>query len=121
MKVTTNINSQKNPYNPQQGQARLTQAAPAQYKNNAAQQNYQDVYRAQGQQAAVDLGRANTMAAADYRSRANQAQNQAVLGGLTMLGQQQQNAHQRSQGQQDMVYGWLDQMMGAGGLLGGLL
>lgn len=70
----------------------------------------------------MDFSRANTMAAADYTTRANAVQNQAVLGGLGQLAQQQQNAIQRDLAMQDMGYDWMGNMFNTGkGLLGGLL
>lgn len=121
MNAYTNINSQKPPFDPSQGMNRLQAQAPRMFQNAALQQQYGDVYRAAGQKAAMDMGRANTQQAADYTMRANAAQNQSALSGLQLLGQQQQNAFQRQQAEEDMAYGWMNKMMSGGGLLGGLL
>jgi hypothetical protein len=119
MNTYTNIDASKTPFSPQGGMARLQGPAPNQYANAAVQQQFGDVYRAAGQKAAMDLSRAGTQAAAEYASRANAAQNESVLGGLQLLGQQQQNAYQRQQAMEDMAYGWMNKMQG--GVLGGLL
>lgn len=95
-------------------------AAPGQYGSQAVQQHFSDLYRPAAQKAVVDLGRAQTQAAADYTSRATAAQRQAALAGLGLLAQQRQNAQQRDLEMQDMAYDWMRQM-GGSGVLGGLL
>lgn len=120
MKTYTNINAQTPPFSAAEGMARLQGQPPRQYGDAAVQQHFGDIYRAAGQKAAVDLGRANTMAAGEHTNAANAAQNKAVLGGLSLLGQQQQNAQQRAQQMQDLAYGWMNTAM-RNSPLGGLL
>ena len=120
MKAYTNISGTKSPFSPQQGMANLQAAPPRFHPNQAVQQNFADNFTAAAHKGAMDLGRQNTLAGADYRQQATQAQNNAVLAGLSTLGQQQQNQFARDQAMQKMAYGWMGDMMG-GGLLGGLL
>lgn len=122
MNTYTNINPNQKPFDPSAGTSRLQAAPPNMYRNKAVQQAYADVYNPMAQKAAVDLGRANSQAAADYRMKATQGQNESVLAGLNLLGTQQQNAYQRDQAMQKMAYGWMDDMFGGmTGMLGGLL
>lgn len=115
----TNISGTKSPFSASQGMRNL-QAAPPQYSKNAAvQQGFADTYRPMAQQAAMELDRANTQQAAEYRQKAMQAQNNAVLSGLSALNTQEQNANSRDQAMQKMAYGWMSDMFG--GVLGGLL
>lgn len=118
--VYTNIDGTKSPFSPQEGMKRLQGGAPQYHANQAVQQGFADNYAAAAQKGAIDMSRANTEAAAGYRQRATQAQNNAVLAGLGMLNTQQQNAFDRDQAMQKMAYGWMGDLMG-GGLLGGLL
>lgn len=119
--VYTNIDGMKQPFSPQAGMQRLQTRTPKFHSNPAVQQGFADNYAAAAQQGAMQLGRANTAAAADYRQRATQAQNNAALAGLGLLNTQQQNAFDRDQAMQKMAYGWMGDLMGGGGLLGGLL
>lgn len=116
----TNISGSKSPFSPAQGVRNLQAAPPAYSKNAAVQQGFADNYRPLAQQAAVELDRANTEQAGAYRQRASQAQNSAVLAGLSALNTQEQNANQREQAMQKMAYDWMGNMFN-GGLLGGLL
>lgn len=121
MKVSTNIGT-AGPPTAAAGKARLQAGRPSPYANPAVRNHYQDIARSSNQQAAMEFGRANAMANADYTAKARAAQRQAVLGGLTLLGQQQQNAYQRDQGMQDLAYGTMGNLFNLGGnLLGGLL
>lgn len=122
MKTFTNIDASRLPYDARPGMASLQASPPQMYGNPAVQAHYEDAYRPVAQKAAMDLGRANTMAAGQYASKANAAQNEAVLAGLGLLGKQQQNAYQRQQAQESMAYGWMNDMMrGSNSILGGLL
>lgn len=117
MQTYNNIDAKKTPFTPDAGMQRL-QARPNAYGNSAVQGLYDDVHRAASEKASWDLSRAATQQNADYTMRANAAQNQAALSGLQLLGQQQQNAHQRQQAIEDMTYGAMGRM---NSLLGGLL
>lgn len=119
MNTYSNIRVMSKPFNSAPGERRLEAPAPAAYGNPAVQAHFADVSRAAGQQAAVDLSRANTAAAADYTNKANAARNQSVLGGLGLLAQQQQNAIQRDLAMQNLSTNWMKQMQS--GALGGLL
>lgn len=118
VKSYTNINAQSQPFSADAGMKRLQAAPQSVYGNSAVQGLYDDVSRAAGQKAAMDLSRAATQQSADYTMRANAAQNQAALSGLQLLGQQRQNAYQQQQAQQDMMFGAMGKM---NSLLGGLL
>lgn len=121
MNFYTNI-STKTPYDPKQGMAKLQAPAPQFSQNQAVQQNFADNYRPVAQKGAMDLSRQGTMAAADFRQKATQAQNNAVLAGLGTLNTQQRNAMDRNQAMQKMAYGFMGDMMGGfGNVLGGLL
>lgn len=119
MRVNTNIDASV-PYAHKNGAARLQSGPPQMYGSAAVQQHYDDVYAPFAQKAAMDLGRANTQAAGDFTNRANAAQNQAVLAGLSQLSKQQANAQDREAAMQDMAYGWMKNMMN-NSALGGLL
>lgn len=119
--VYTNIDTGPQ-FDPSAGMKRLQAPGPTQYKHPAVQQHFQDNYRPQAQQQAMELDRANTGNAAGYHQVATQAQNQSVLGGLGLLNRQQQNAYQRQNAAQDMAYGWMNDMVGGmGNILKGLL
>lgn len=118
----TSIDSTKQVFDPSQGQARLTKQPPVAFQSPAATQHFQDVYRGQGQKAAVDLGRAATENQNNYYATAQKAQDQSVLAGLGLLGEQQANAYQRQSIADQMRYKYLEDIMsGPKGLLGGLL
>lgn len=116
----TNISGTKSPFSAAQGMQNLQAAPPTFSKNAAVQDSFADTYRPMAQQAAMELSRANTGQAADYRQKATQAQNNAVLSGLAALNTQEQNANARSQAMQKMAYDWMGNMFN-GGMLGGLL
>lgn len=115
----TNISGTKSPFSTAQGRKNLQGPAPRFSGNAAVQRHFADNYRPMAQQAAMEFDRANTEQAGQYRQRAMQAQNNAVLSGLAALNTQEQNANQRDQAMQKMAYGWMGDMFG--GLLGGLL
>jgi hypothetical protein len=118
----TSIDSSKQVFDPTQGQARLRQKPGVQFRAPAANQHFQDVYRAQGQKAAVDLGRAATENQNQYYMTAQKAQDQSVLAGLNAMAQRQANAYQRQSEADRIRYGFLNDIMsGSTGLLGGLL
>lgn len=119
MRAFTNISTAA-PYDAAPGMRRLQEPAPQAYDDAAVQQHYADVYAPASQKAAVDLGRANTMAAGAYANRANAAQNQAALAGLGQLAKQRSNAQDREAAMQEMAYGWMKNMMN-NSALGGLL
>lgn len=97
-------------------------SGPTKYGKGSVQQHFGDVYRQQAQEQSVALDRANTQQAASYYGNAQQAQNQSALAGLGLLNTQQQNAWQRQQAQQQMAYGWLNDITGGmTGMLKGLL
>lgn len=90
--------------------------------SGATQQHFNDVYNQQAQQSSVDLGRAQSKMAADLYGTAQRAQTESALAGLGLLNTQQQNAWQRQNAQQQMAYGWMNDLMGGvSGMLGGLL
>ena len=118
----TTIDSTKQIFDPTQGQRRLTGKPAVQFQSPAVNQHFQDVYRAQGQRAAVDLGRASTQNQNAYYQTAQKAQDQSVLAGLGLLAQQQANEYQRQTEADRIRYKWMEDMMsGPKGLLGGLL
>ena len=116
----TNISGTKSPFSAGQGVQNLQAAQPKYSSNKGIQQHFMDNFRPQAQQSAMELDRANTGAAADYRQAATRAQNNAVLSGLGMLNTQEANAFQREQSMQKMAYDWMGDIF-KGGLLGGLL
>lgn len=118
----TAIDPSQKVFDPSQGQRRLQQQPAVQFKSPAANQHFQDMYRAQGQKAAVDLGRAATQNQNQYYQTAQKAQDQSVLAGLNLMAQQQANQYQQ-QSQADRIrYQFLNDIMGSTtGLLGGLL
>lgn len=118
----TAIDSSKQVFDPTQGQARLRQQPAAQFRSPAASKHFQDVYRGQGQKAAVDLGRAAAENQSQYYMTAQKAQDQSVLGGLNAMAQRQANAYQQQSEADRIRYGFLNDIMsGSTGLLGGLL
>jgi hypothetical protein len=118
----TNIDSSKQVFDPTQGQRRLQQQPAVQFRAPAANQHFQDVYRAQGQKAAVDLGRAATENQNQYAMTAQRAQNQSVLSGLNLMAEQQANQYQQQAQADRLRYQFLEDIMGrATGVLGGLL
>ena len=118
----TAIDSSKQVFDPTQGQARLRQPPAAQFRSPAANKHFQDVYRGQGQKAAVDLGRAASENQSQYYMTAQKAQDQSVLGGLNAMAQRQANAYQQQAEADRIRYGFLNDIMsGSTGLLGGLL
>lgn len=122
MQYRTSIDPSTQGYDPNPGMKRLQASPPSLYKDKATQQHFADVYRPEGQKAAMDLSRANSQAQAGYSDKAQDAQNQSVLSGLGLLGKQQDNMFQRQQAQQQMAYGWLNDIYGGmNSLLGGLL
>lgn len=118
----TAIDSSKQVFDPSQGQRQL-QAAPAvKFRAPAANKHFQDVYRAQGQKAAVDLGRSATESQNNYYMTAQKAQDQSVLAGLGLMADKQANAYQLQSEADRIRYKFLDDIMsGSTGLLGGLL
>lgn len=121
MQLRTQINPNKQVYNPSAGMERLQAPAPQLY-GGSNQQHFADLYRPMGQAAAVDLGRANTQAAGQYFGKASDAANQSALAGLNLLADQESNAMARNQAAQKIAYGWMgDMFKGANSLLGGLL
>jgi len=122
MQFQTSINPQTPGYDPAAGMKRLQAAPPKLYGDPSTQQHFADVYRQEGQKQAMDLSRMNSQAQAGYAQKAQDAQNESVLAGLGLLGKQRDNAQQRQQSQQQMAYGWLNDIYGGmSSLLGGLL
>lgn len=118
----TSIATGKQVFDPSAGQRALTAATPGRFKSDAANQHFQNVYRGQGQKAAVDLGRAATQSQNQYYMAAQRAQDQSVLGGLNLLAEQQANSSQRGLEADRLRYQFMNDVFGgAGGLLGGLL
>lgn len=93
MNYTTGIDATKKVYDPAKSQQNLQAPAPLKFAAPAATQHAQDVYRGQGQNAAVNLGRNATQAQNQYYTAAQSAQNQSVLGGLANMQQQQANQY----------------------------
>jgi hypothetical protein len=118
----TAIDSSKQVFDPTAGQRQLRQQPAVQFQSPAASQHFQDMYRAQGQKAAMDLGRAATDNQNQYYMTAQKAQDQSVLSGLNLLAEKQGNAYQRQSEADRLRYKFMDDIMsGATGLLGGLL
>lgn len=118
----TSIDAGKQVFNPAEGQRNLTAQPAVNFGSPAANQHFQNMYRAQGQKAAMDLGRAATQNQNQYYMTAQRAQDQSVLGGLGLLSEQQANDSQRSLEADRMRYRLMDQMFGgSNGVLGGLL
>lgn len=117
MQTYTGIQNQSPVYGlTQQGKA------PKPYASSAINQHFGDVYNQQAQESRVALDRANTKAAGDYYSNAQQAQNQSVLAGLGLLSKQQDNAWRRQNAQSQMAYGLMNDITsGFSGMLKGLL
>jgi hypothetical protein len=121
-KYQTAIDTTKQVYDPSPGQRALAAAPPGQFKSPAANQHFQNMYRAQGQKAAVELGRAAQQSQNNYYMASQRAQDQSVLGGLNLLSDQQANAAQRQSEADAMKYRFVNSFLtGPNGLLGGLL
>jgi hypothetical protein len=122
MQFNTSINPQARGYDASAGMRRLEAEPPRFYGDPSLQQHFSDVYRQEGKKQAMDLSRMNSQAQAGYTQKAQDAQNESVLAGLGLLGRQRDNAQQRQQSQQQMAYGWLNDIYGGvSSLLGGLL
>lgn len=122
MNYRTSIDATKSIYQPEASQRRLTQEAPLRFQSPAATQHAQDVYRGQGQAAAVNMGRNATQAQNQYYQAAQRAQNDSVLGGLANLSQEQSNRYAESQAADQIRYRFLNDMLGSAfGALGGLM
>lgn len=118
----TSIDTGRQVFDPSAGQRELTKQPAPKFQSQAANQHFQNVYRGQGQKAAVDLGRAATQSQNQYYMAAQRAQDQSVLGGLNLLAQQQANSSQRGLEADRLRYQFMNDVFGgAGGLLGGLL
>lgn len=118
----TAIDSSKQVFDPTQGQKQLQQQPAVQFRSPAANQHFQDMYRAQGQKAAMDLGRAATDNQNQYYMAAQKAQDQSVLAGLNLMAEKQANAYQRQSEADRLRYKFMEDIMGSTtGLLGGLL
>lgn len=118
----TSIDTGKQVFDPSPGQKALTSAPQGKFPSAAANQHFQNMYRAQGQKAAVDLGRAATQSQNQYYMAAQRAQDQSVLGGLNLLAEQQANQSQQGLEQDRMRYQFMNNIFGGmNGLLGGLL
>lgn len=117
----TAIDSSKQVFDPSAGQRTLRQPPPVSFSSPAAQRHMQDIYRGQGQKAAMDLGRAATEAQGQYYMTAQKAQDQSVLAGLQNMAERQANAYQRQAEADRIRYKFLDDILGSGGVLGGLL
>ena len=121
MQYKTNIDATKQVFDPSRGQKNLQAPAPLRFASPAASQLAQDVYRGQGQAAAVNLGRAATQAQNQYYLSAQRAQDQSVLGGLSNLAQQQANRFAEAQAAEQTRYRVLNDLLsGAFGALGAL-
>lgn len=122
MQYRTNIDATRKVHDPSKGQRQLQSPAPLKFGSRAGTQHAQDVYRGQGQAAAVNLGRDSTQAQNAYYLAAQRAQDQSVLGGLSNLSQQQANRFSEAQAADQTRYRLLnDVFSGAFGALGGLL
>jgi hypothetical protein len=118
----TSIDTNKQVFDPSKGQKALAATPPVQFPSAAANQHFQNMYRAQGQKAAMDLGRAASQNQNQYYMAAQRAQDQSVLGGLNLLSDQQANAAQRRAEADNMRFRFANIFLGGkGGLLGGLL
>lgn len=118
----TKIDSTKQIFDPSRGQQRLRSAPGQMFRSAGANQHFADTYRAQGQKAAMDLGRASTENQNAYYQASQKAQDQSVLSGLGLLSQQQANAYQRQAQADQMKYRFMEDIMGGSqGILGGLL
>lgn len=117
----TAIDSSRQVFDPDRGQRTLRTPPPVSFSAPSAQRHMMDVYRGQGQQGAVNLGRATTEAQNQYYMSAQRAQDQSVLAGLQNMAERQANAYQRQAEQDRIRYKFLDDILGNGGVLGGLL
>jgi len=119
MQYKTNIDATRQVYSPSGGANMLRRPLPAKYQSKAATQHGQDVYRGQGQQAALDLSRNSQQAQNQYYLAAQRAQDQSVLGGLANLSQQQANRMSEAQQASTIRYRLLNDLFS--GALGGLM
>lgn len=118
----TAIDPSKQVFDPSQGQKQLRQQPAVKFQSPAANRHFQDMYRAQGQRAAVDLGRSATETQNQYYQTAQRAQDQSVLAGLNLMATQHGNDYQQQMQAEQTRYQLLNDMLGgSGGLLGGLL
>jgi hypothetical protein len=121
MQFKTNIGTSKQVFDPSSGQSALRAAPALQFGSPAASELAQDVYRGQGQAAAVNLGRASAQAQNQYYLAAQRAQDQSVLGGLSNLSQQQANRVSEAQQAEQTRYRALNDLLsGAFGAIGAL-
>jgi hypothetical protein len=113
MQYQTAIDATKQVYNPAASQKNLQAPAPMKFQSPAATQHGQDVYRGQGQQAAVSLGRNATQAQNQYYLAAQRAQDQSVLGGLANLQQEQANRFGEAQAMDQSRYRMMNDIFGS--------
>lgn len=121
LQYTGSINPNTRVFDSSPSVRRLGGNAPPKYASPEVQQHFTDLYRGAGQQAALDVTRASANAQNQYDLAAQQAINQNVLQGLSLAGQQRQDDADRSLAIQGQRYKMFNDLLGGGGILGGLL